>query len=336
MKKVFLLALACLAGVLSSCEKILIAPGPENTAVRNFDLLWKLLDEKYAYFAYKDVDWKAVYDAYRPKVYDGMGEAELFAVMADMLNELRDGHVNLTSDFNRSRNWDWYLDHPQNFDKTLLERSYLGRDYQIAGPFRTTVIDSAGYIYYESFFNNIPDEVIDRLLAKYAGLKGIIIDIRNNGGGDSDNAAILASRFAGQKTLVGYTRYKSGPGPRDFTRAYPQYLEPGGSRQFTKPVVVLTNRSVYSAANKFASFMSHLPNVTLIGDATGGGGGAPISSELANGWLVRFTATQALNANLEPAEGGVQPGIKAAMLPADAEQGKDTILETALAFIRRQ
>lgn len=336
MKKVCLLGLISLLCIFTSCEKVLLKPDPENSAVSNFDLLWKILDENYAYFDEKDINWKAIYEEYRPKVKEGISQEELFEVMADMLNELEDGHVNLTSGFDRSRNWDWYLDYPQNFDKTLLERSYLGSDHQIAGPLRTTVIDSIGYIYYDSFINNLPEDVIDSLLDKYSSLKGIIIDIRNNVGGYSETADLLASRFTTKKILVGYTRYKDGPGHKDFTQAFPIYLEPGGETQFTKPVVILTNRSVYSAANKFASYISHLPHVTIIGDTTGGGGGAPISSELPNGWRLRYTVTQVLDAEMEATENGIPPDIIVNMNPADAAKGKDTILEIALAFIQAQ
>ena len=42
-----------------------------------------------------------------------------------------------------------------------------------------------------------------------------------------------------------------------------------------KPIVVLVNRHSYSATNFFSAYMSTLPNVTLIGDQSGGGGGVP-------------------------------------------------------------
>ena len=42
--------LTILAFILTSCEKILIGPEPENTAKSNFDMLWKSFDENYALF----------------------------------------------------------------------------------------------------------------------------------------------------------------------------------------------------------------------------------------------------------------------------------------------
>src|SRR3954467_15153209 len=104
----------------SACGKLLIGPDPANSPASNFDILWKTVDEKYSYFTYKNIDWNAVYAKYRPKVKDGMKSEELFQVMDDMLFELHDGHVNLISSFNVSRNWEWYLGYPQNFNNTIL------------------------------------------------------------------------------------------------------------------------------------------------------------------------------------------------------------------------
>ncbi len=318
---------------LSACEQALIKPNPANKPVENFDLLWKTVDEKYSYFTYKNIDWKALYGKYRPRIKDDMSEEELFRVMGDMLYELKDGHVNLVSPFDVSRNWEWYLGYPANFNETILERNYLGSDYQIARPFQTKLFnDSVGYIRYSSFLSLISEEVLDRLIKKYANTSGIIIDIRDNTGGAIAMVNVLAARFVEKKTLMGYNRYKAGPGHNDFTKAYPKHLEPKGT-SYKGKVVVLTNRKVYSAANEFAAYMAELPNVTLIGDQTGGGGGAPISGELMNGWTFRFSANQLLNPRMEQIEFGVPADIKVDISPADEAAGKDTILETALQFL---
>lgn len=321
--------LALLLFLLPSCERLLIEPDTANTPINNFDLLWKTVDEKYSYFTYKNIDWNAIYTKYRARIKDKMTQEELFDVMADMLYELRDGHVNLTSRFNVSRNWEWYLNYPQNFNFSVIERNYLGPDHAIATPFRTDEIRNVGYIRYASFMSPISGSTVDYLLQKYAKSKGIIIDIRDNGGGSISNVDVLASRFTDKTVTVGYTRYKSGPGHDDFSQEYSRELKPAGL-YYGKKVIVLTNRSVFSAANDFASVMSELPNVTLMGDVTGGGGGAPISSELPNGWRFRFSTNQLLNSKKEQIENGVAPDKKVDITKEDQDAGKDTILETAL------
>lgn len=322
-----------LIGLFVSCERLFIEPDPANNPVENFDLLWKTVDEKYSFFAFKNIDWDDAYRRYRPQVTDDMSEEELFELMADMLFELRDGHVNLTSDFDVSRNWDWFQDYPANFDETILERNYLGRDFRIVSPFITKEIRNVGYIRYASFLNIIDTDNLDRLIDGYRKLNGIIIDVRDNGGGALQNAEIIAMRLAErtsdeEEITVGHIRYKNGPAHDDFTRTFPLKLPE--HKSFDKPVIVLTNRSVYSAANAFASYMATLSNVTLVGDVTGGGGGAPYSGELLNGWKFRFSANQLMNPEKEPIENGIVPDVKVAISLEDEAAGRDTILEAAL------
>ena len=322
-----------LIGLFVSCERLFIEPDPANNPVENFDLLWKTVDEKYSFFEFKNIDWDDAYRRYRPQVTEGMSEEALFEVMADMLFELRDGHVNLISDFDVSRNWDWFQDYPPNFDETILERNYLGRDFRIVSPFFTKEIRNVGYIRYASFLNVIDTDDLDRLIDGYRNLNGIIIDIRDNGGGALQNAETIAMRLAertsdDEEITVGYIRYKDGPAHDDFTRTFPLVL--AKHKSFDKPVIVLTNRSVYSAANAFASYMSSLPNVTLVGDVTGGGGGAPYSGELLNGWKFRFSANQLMDLEKVPIENGIVPNVKVDMTPEDEAAGRDTILERAL------
>ena len=159
--------------------------------------------------------------------------------------------------------------------------------------------------------------------------KGIIIDVRNNGGGDPKNAETVAARFARKKTLYGYWKWKNGPKHNDFTEPQPFYISPEG-HLFSKKVIVLTNRSSYSATNDFVLMMKSLENITVIGDSTGGGEGAPFYRELQNGWYYRFSRTQTLDANMNHVESGIAPHIKIDMDTTDEANGIDTILEYAL------
>ena len=332
MKKIYSLIFS-LCFLLLSCEQVLIVEDPANEAEENFDLLWKSVDEKYSFFSYKKIDWDSVYNVYRPRIKNGMPQEELFDVMAEMLYHLRDGHVNLRSDFDVSRNWSWYLNRPPNFDYSLLERNYLLDDYEITGPFINKKIGNIGYLYYGSFMNGFSEKHMDYLIEKFRNCKGIIIDIRNNGGGRIDLISTLTSRFVKEEQITGYVRYKNGPEHNNFTPFYPQKIEPA-ENIFHQQVVVLTNRSVYSAANTFASYMASLPHVVLIGDRTGGGGGAPYSGELMNGWHFRFSTTQMVDQEKEQIENGVPVDIEQDLLPADQAKGVDTILEMALLYFK--
>ncbi|MGF1586024.1 MAG: S41 family peptidase [Bacteroidales bacterium] len=325
--------LLILIQVLASCEKAFIENDMENTHENNFELLWTTIDGKYSFFEYKNINWDSIYHVYKPKINNGISERQFFDILAGMLFELRDGHVNLYSDFDSSRNWDWHASYPANFNLTLVNFYYLGVDYRTTGPFMSTARDSVGYVYIASFAEQVSNKDIDEIIEKYSGLKGIVIDVRNNSGGLSNNGKIIASRFADKRRLVSWYRYKTGPGHGDFSEPQPNYVSPEGKIRFTKPVVVLTNRRTYSATNDFVLNMTAFPHVTIMGDKTGGGGGTPYDQELLNGWRYRFPRTQTLAPNGFNVENGIDPNINVNLTRNDAERGIDTIIEAAIKYI---
>jgi C-terminal processing protease CtpA/Prc len=258
-----------------------------------------------------------------------MTSAQLFEVLSDMLAELRDGHVNLSASHDFGRYWTWHEAYPANFSDTLLRR-YLGTDYKIASGLDYRILDdNIGYVRYESFSDGIGEGNLDEVLSFMLLCRGMIIDIRNNGGGDLTNAEKLAARFCQEKTLVGYIQHKTGKGHSDFSALEPRYLESSSRIRWHKPVCVLTNRHVYSAANEFVSQMKALPTVQIVGDRTGGGAGMPFSSSLPNGWTVRFSAVPIYDAQKQNTEFGIDPDYNVHLTDADFARGKDTIIEFA-------
>jgi C-terminal processing protease CtpA/Prc len=112
-----------------------------------------------------------------------------------------------------------------------------------------------------------------------------------------------------------------------------QYLEPSSNVRWHKKVCVLTNRSVYSAANQFAVMMHALPNVTLVGDHTGGGSGMPMNNSLPNGWNVRFSACPMYDRNGQQTEFGIAPDVAVNLSDESRAKNMDDILEKARKII---
>ena len=305
----------------------------DNSPQGNFDALWTIIDEQYCFLDYKQIDWNAIYNQYRPLITPDMPNDGLFEVLGNMLAELKDGHVNLFSASNTARYWNWYLDYPRNFNESVVE-GYLGRDYRIGGGAEYTLLDdNIGYIYYGDFSSGIGDGNLDEMLSYLSICNGLIIDVRNNGGGNLTYATKLAARFTNEKVLTGYIQHKTGKGHSDFSDPEPIYLEPSNSIRWQKGVVVLMNRHSYSATNDFINSMRYLPNVTLMGDKSGGGSGLPFSSELPNGWGVRFSASPHLDAKGQHIEFGIDPDIKLDMDTEDEARGIDTMIEAARALL---
>lgn len=304
----------------------------------NLEALWKRIDEHYCFFDYKKqvygLDWDAVHEKYAQRVNAGMTESQLFEVLSDMLSELRDGHVNLYSTVDVARYWSWKEDYPSNFSDTL-SRKYLGTDYRISGSLRYRVLsDNVGYVRLASFENSLGEGNLDQMLMYLAPCNGLIIDIRDNGGGMITSAEQLSARFTNEKTLVGYMQHKTGKGHGDFSSMSEQWLKPSDGLRWQKAVVVLTNRAVYSAANEFVKYMKRCPNVIVVGDVTGGGSGMPFSSELPIGWAVRFSACPMYDADKNPTEFGIEPDHNVSLSDSDFMRGEDTIIEFARSLLR--
>ncbi len=326
----YLLATVCL---LTLCTACVDEEQFDNTPQGNMEALWKIVDEHYCFLDYKQqtygLDWQQVHEKYKVRVKGSLTQKQLFEVLCNMLSELRDGHVNLTAAHDLGRYWAWYENYPANLSDTLLRR-YMGADYLIAAGLKYKILDdNIGYIRYESFNDAIGEGNLDEALMHMILCRGLIIDIRGNGGGMLTNAERLAARFCQEKTLVGYYQHKTGTGHSDFSGLEARYLEPSANIRWNKQAVVLTNRRVYSAANEFAVYMKTLPNVKLVGDHTGGGAGMPFSSSLPNGWSVRFSAVPMYDAQRQPAEFGIDPDYNIQQTDEDFAKGEDTLIEFA-------
>ncbi len=315
--------------MVASCEKILIQPDASDDPAAIFEDIWTFTEKHYSFFEYKGIDWHDAYRRYRPRVRDDMGPVELFDLCAAMLYELKDGHVNLVSSFDRSRYWEWYLDSPDNFCYNLIERNYFKGRQRYIGPLEFVKIADVGYVYYESFANPVSDNNLDLVLANIDQEKGLIIDVRSNGGGSTENARRIVSRFTDEKRLVGYNYVKTGPGYNDF-RKQEIFIEPHDGQRYTGNIILLTNRRSYSATTYFTQYMKALPNVTIIGDTTGGGGGMPAFHDLPNGWLLRVSSTRFYSPQNVNIESGVDPHIRVDMTKESMLEGKDDILERAI------
>ena len=312
----------------------------DNNHLGNFYALWTILDEHYCFFDEKNVDWQQVGERYRAEINPDWDEREFFNHCSRMLDELCDGHTNLISWFDVSYYRKWWSDYPQNYDQRLVEQYYLDFDYSSGSGFSYKYLEDrkVGYVRYSSFSYGISHSFVDMMMLTMKEADGMIIDVRDNGGGDIHNVGELVAHFIDERILGGYITHKTGPGHNDFSEPYPFYFEPIENHvKWFKPVIVLTNRSTFSAANNFVAVMKALPQVAVVGDTTGGGSGMPFSSELPCGWGVRFSASPVYDAEMRLTEQGVEPtpGGDVDLDPELALKGVDTMLEFCIEVLNK-
>ena len=348
-KIIQLLLLICCLPALTGCIR---EEEYANDPIGNFEQLWKIIDEQYCFLEAKGIDWDAVHEKYRKLVVPTMSNDDLFDLLSQMLYTLKDGHVNLSSAKRTSFYDEWYQGYDWNYREDILYQTYLGSassGYYTAAGLKYKIFDNnIGYIRYESFSAGVGNGNLDEVLLYLSPCNGLIIDVRDNGGGNLTNSTRIAARFTNEKTLTGYIQHKTGPGHNDFSEMEPIYLEPSNSIRWQKKVVLLTNRHCYSATNDFVNAMHSLNNdneeqrIFQVGDQTGGGSGLPFSSELPNGWSVRFSASPHFNKYKKPLENGIEPDVYVNMDKileegiehGDAEsQKKDALIERAFEIL---
>jgi hypothetical protein len=327
--------LLCVIGMsFFGCEKALIKTDQDYTPTKLFEYLWEDLHQRYSYFSVKQIDWFGVKSKYEPLIHNQLNEYELFEILGDVLAELQDGHVNLLSTFNRSRNWEWFQNYPVNYNEQFVFDHYLGTSYRIIGPLLAQSIDGILYVHYRSFERTIAQSHMDEVIRLMQAHKGLIIDIRNNGGGSLQNAITLVSRFTDSTFTYGEQRFKTGPEEDAFTPWTKMQVTSQSGEKYLGKIAVLTNRRSYSAASFFAQMMKVLPHAALFGDQTGGGGGIPAYAELPNGWTYRFSASQAVDLDAYHIEFGVLPDYKIDLNTVSESTGKDDIIEAAIEWLK--
>ena len=314
---------------------------PEAT----FEAFWSTYNEGYALFDVKHVDWGAVYDVYRPRVTAETTDDELWAVLAEVGGLLNDVHVTLRDpeagrlarSGGRSIGVGPFDD--GTFSLDLVEEAYV--EAGLASLMDGTIqygwlADSLGYVRVSAFRDpEASGRAMDEVVGAFEGARGVILDVRHNGGGDDRAGKAIASRFVAEPRLyMTVAMRKLGQTPAAFAEPVEWWLRPAGPRQYTGPVALLVNSRSISAAENVALAMRAVPHAVLMGETTAGVMADAAPLPLPNGWEVGVPVNVFRDANGVSWEGvGVAPDLWVANDRVDVEAGRDRVLETALGFL---
>ena len=320
----------------------------------NFEELWQTFHKRYAFFELRGVDWKKQYETFRPKVIKTTTDKELFGIICEMLAPLKDGHVNLKARGNHKGKYNpedephFYREFPSEplvqelfkLTNKNLRRNGFDEVEDDTKLFRHAKSDKFGYLRileFEGLSKKKANAALDRIFSGFAGLDGLIIDIRDNPGGTDALVYLIAGRFADKTRIGHHRRTKKGPGADDFGPIKTKNLEPLGKTQFTKPVALLTNDASFSAADVFAMVMKELPHVRIIGDHTNGIFSNMFEAKLPNGWRYTFSYQRYYSAKMVCFEAkGIPVHEEVLNTKADLRKGIDPVLQAALADLTRR
>ena len=181
-----------------------------------------------------------------------------------------------------------------------------------------------GYIVQYTFTQNSPQEfqkALETLLAQNP--KGLIWDLRSNGGGSMEAAQTILSSFIGDGLLFSV---EQKDGKRTDFPARGKPLAP------KIPLVVLVGGRTYSAAETSASAIQERKRGVVMGAVTFGKGTVQATVQLADDCLLQFTIAKWLSPSGKWYEKiGVTPDIA---VNDDSATAQDDVLDAAINFLK--
>lgn len=263
-------------------------PATCGTEPAAFDVFWQTFQENYPFFAAKGIDWHQVRDRFRERANQAEqrgDDAELFATLRDMVAPLNDAHVVVSAgesgSFGTGRPGTT-IPSPQldRQVKEFVQRRDLqhsltefangrigyadipGRDY---GYLR--VSSFSGYTAERTFAADSAelDRALDAIFTadRLGRLRGLVLDLRVNGGGSDSLGLRLAARLTDRPYFAYAKKTRS-------TEPQPQRVEPAHDG-FAGPIAILTGGSTVSAGETFTQAMLERPSrTTRIGESTQG------------------------------------------------------------------
>jgi retinol-binding protein 3 len=166
-----------------------------------------------------------------------------------------------------------------------------------------------GYLKFNGFMDpEICGPTVAASMNFLAHVDALIIDLRDNGGGDPKMVAYISSHLFAEPTHLNniYNRKE------DKTTEYWTLRDVPGARLADKPVFVLTSKRTFSGAEEFAYNLKNLKRATIIGETTGGGAHPVSGHRIDDHFMIGVPFARAINpiskTNWEGT--GVDPDVK--------------------------
>jgi hypothetical protein len=383
------LALTGCRKTISSTPEATSYPGDNYPDI--FQSFWNGMNTNYLFWGIDTTNWDNMYTVYKPlfdklTIFDSPHEALAEQYFQQMTQGLIDSHYTLdfmlTGNSFNPATYRKLLTDPNYFNDSafpaavldsLIPHKYIDPASLVMGtdtvdlegsnvPFTAvsgTVQGSILYLYFSNFAlsqagaNTGPvfNYFFNMLHRNYTNLKGIVIDVRGNGGGEIEDLDYLVGQMVTSQFTFGYTRYKNGVNRLDYTPWAPAVVKPWvqGSVNVTAPIVILADHLSVSMSEITTMAIKTLPNGKFIGTRTWGANG-PLTSSVyfdggqftigsatfgSGGYMFVYTSSSTFKyLNGDIYEGvGVPPDIYARETTAAYLSGDDLVLDAAIKYI---
>lgn len=301
--------------ICCGCNKDAILGYQPKTQLELYDAFWSDMNDHYALFEQRNVDWNAINTVYRPQINATTTDDELWNLFCDIVAELNDAHTYV-------RNMSSGVSTPNGYSLLDSQFSSIQIDLLLEQNMAQVVYDlsygkvanaNIGYLY----INQLIDydlEAIDELVAKVANCDAFIIDLRQCQGGSGVYAVRLASYFVDNNATEIYYQIKSDSGENEFSEKVPNPHYINNVSYADRPVVVLTSSATVSAGEWLTAILKTSANVTQVGLTTNGSFSVrSLPRYLPNGWQYYYSSTfVTLSDGTSPEGVGCVPDIEVA------------------------
>jgi len=290
------------------------------TRARVIDALVGKLNELYVFPEVAKKMEQALRDHQKQGAYDAVGESRAFArLLTDQLRAVsHDLHlrVEFTPNVVPDREPE-----PTAADKDRMRAELERRN---CGFEKAERLDgNIGYIKLDMFADaEICGPKATAAFGALGAVDAVIIDLRDNGGGQPEMVAFVSSYLFAKRTHLNdiYARKENK------TTQYWTKPEAPGTKLAKQPVFVLTSKRTFSGAEEFAYNLKNLKRATLVGETTGGGAHPTMGARLDEHFMIGVPFARAINpitkTNWEGT--GVAPDVAVA-----ADQALDTAKKLA-------
>ena len=200
------------------------------------------------------------------------------------------------------------------------------------------------YLSLGEFANDRGAKIFKEHLSQILSAKGLILDVRSNGGGSTNNGLEILSWLTRKPVPLPVLRspqyiatYRAWDGPSEqwkvLTGAGDAYQQ-SHDHHFDGPVAVLIGPRTFSAAEDFVVSFVAMKRGILVGRKTAGSSGQPLMFKLPGGGLARIcTAQETFPDGRKFIDIGIAPEIKVRQTIADVRAGRDPVIAAAAAAL---
>ncbi|TQV86922.1 serine hydrolase [Aliikangiella coralliicola] len=296
---------------------------PDMEPKTNFDYFWHAMNDHYAFFAERNINWQSAYDTYAGQVSDDTSDEELLEIFSKMISPFNDAHLwVLDKEGNRAESGhpsrieqiashieliynvssEEYLTQLINTQYQIFNHYIQPSTYQQAGGTEESPAihwgiskDNVGFIFFAEtagFSGENIEHVEKEVDASKAVFDRMMKQLANTDAiiidnrfnlGGADDVAVAFASHFAKKKEKVLTKYARNKLGTSVKQSFE--LVPH-STPYTNPVYLVNSELTTSAAEIFSLMLEQLSQVTVLGTASSGALSDILNFSLPNGWLV--------------------------------------------------